>query len=449
MNSTNETKNNITEGVIWKQILIFFFPILIGTFFQQLYNTVDAVIVGRYAGKEALSSVSGSASQFINFIVGFFTGLSAGSSVYISQFFGAKDQKRLDLALHTSYAFAIVGGIVFGAFGFFASPHILKAMNTPATLIPNSALYLQLYFLGLVFVFVYNIGSAILRAIGDAKRPLYILMVCCFVNIVLDMLLVKVMQLGVKGVAIATLISQGISAILVTWLLVKKTPVLQLDLKRIRFETRILDNMLRLGLPSGIQSSLYNISNILIQVSLNALGVDTVAAWGATGKIDAIIWLVYSAFGIAITTFVGQNYGAHKFDRIRKGTNITLVMCMFSAVLMTAAMVLGSHQLLSIFTTDSEVTSIGTTIINLLAKGYWAFVFVEVYAAVLQAEGTVLVPTIITLCGTCLFRIVWIKWIVPNGTLTQILSCYPMTWITCGILFIIYFHWKQKRILKL
>ena len=442
------SKNSITEGVIWKQILIFFFPILIGTFFQQLYNTVDAVIVGRFAGKEALSSVSGSASQFINFIVGFFTGLSAGSSVFISQFYGAKDPERLDSALHTSYAFALIGGIFFGTFGFFTSPHILKAMNTPSELIANSTMYLQLYFLGLVFVFVYNIGSAILRAIGDAKRPLYILMICCFVNIVLDLIFVKNMKLGVKGVAIATLISQSISAALVTWLLMKKTDALKLSLRRIHIDKRILDNMLKIGLPSGIQSSLYNISNILIQVSLNALGVDTVAAWGATGKIDAIIWLVYSAFGIAITTFVGQNYGARKYDRIRKGTNVTLGMCFASAVIMTTAMVMGSRQLLSIFTTDSNVTAIGISILNLLAKGYWAFVFVQIYAAVLQAEGTVLIPTIITLCGTCLFRIVWIKWIVPGGTLTQILSCYPLTWITCGILFIIYFHYKQNKILQ-
>ena len=442
------SKNNITEGVIWKQILLFFFPILIGTFFQQLYNTVDAVVVGRFAGKEALSCVSGSSAQFVNFIVGFFTGLSAGSTVVISQFFGAKDEERLDTALHTSYAFACIGGIIFGIIGIVFAPFILKVMDTPESLLAGSLLYLRIYFAGLIFVFVYNIGSSILRAIGDSKRPLYILMICCGINIILDVLFVCAFHLNVLGAAVATLLSQAVSSLLVTFLLMFRTPQLTLRLKDIRIDKGILAQILRIGFPSGIQSSMYNISNIIIQTALNAFGVNTVAAWGALGKIDSIIWMVYGAFAISITTFVGQNYGAGKYDRIRKGTAVTFAMCFASIGVITLLLVTFSGTLLSIFTTDKEVTDIGILMLNILARGYIAYTFVQIFAAVLQAEGTVLVPTLITLCGTCIFRIVWIKVIVPSGTLTQILSCYPLTWITCGILFIFYFTWKQKRILK-
>ena len=202
-------KNGITEGVIWKQILIFFFPILIGTFFQQLYNTVDAVVVGRFAGKEALSSVGGSSSQIINFVVGFFTGLSAGSTVIIAQYYGAKNRDGLHRALHTAYAFSAVFGILAGIIGVFATPAILRMMKTPDNLMADSELYVQIYFSGLIFICIYNIGSAILRAIGDSKRPLYYLMICCGINIVLDLVLVLGCRMGVLGVAVGTLISQN------------------------------------------------------------------------------------------------------------------------------------------------------------------------------------------------------------------------------------------------
>ncbi len=442
------SKNDITEGIIWKQILLFFFPILIGTFFQQLYNTVDAVVVGRFAGKEALSCVSGSSAQFVNFIVGFFTGLSAGSTVVISQFFGAKDQKRLDSALHTSYAFACIGGILFGILGIFMAPSILTLMNTPDELMDGSLLYLRVYFAGLVFVFIYNIGSSILRAIGDSRRPLYILMICCGINIILDVLFVCLFHMSVLGAAIATLLSQAVSSVLITYLLIYHTPELTLRLKNIRIEKNILSQILRIGFPSGIQSSMYNISNIIIQTALNAFGVNTVAAWGALGKIDSLIWMVYGAFSIAVTTFVGQNYGAGKYDRIRKGTVVTFAMCFTAIGAITVFLVTFAEPLLSIFTTDTQVTSIGITMLNLLSKGYIAYTFVQIFAAVLQAEGTVMIPTLITLCGTCIFRIVWIKIIVPDGSLTQIISCYPLTWVTCAILFIFYFAWKQKKILN-
>ena len=228
---TREQQNGILEGVIWKQLLFFFFPILIGTFFQQLYNTVDTVIVGQFAGKEALSSVGGSSSQIINMVVGFFTGLTAGGTVLISQAYGASHRQRMEEALHTSYAFGILGGIGLGILGVAAAPAILRAMNTPVELMAMSTLYIRIYFSGLVFVFIYNMGAAVLRAIGDSKRPLYYLVVCCMVNIVLDLILVLYCGLGVLGVAVATLVSQAISAGMVTWTLMHKVDWMTLSVR--------------------------------------------------------------------------------------------------------------------------------------------------------------------------------------------------------------------------
>lgn len=259
MNTELKRENGITEGVIWQQLLLFFFPILIGTFFQQLYNTVDSVIIGQFVGKEALSSVGGSSAQIINLIVGFFTGLSAGASVIISQYFGAKDQKQLDRALHTAYAFSILGGILAGIAGILLTPAIFRLMNTPKELMQDSISYVRIYFAGLIFVFIYNMGASILRAIGDSKRPLYYLIICCVINILLDLLFVVGLRQGVKGVAAATLIAQGVSAVLVTTALMLYTPGLKLRLRDIRIDRKMLFFLLKIGLPTGIQSCMYSV----------------------------------------------------------------------------------------------------------------------------------------------------------------------------------------------
>ena len=227
----NVHKNKITEGIIWKQLLFFFFPILIGTLFQQLYNTVDAIIVGRFVGKEALASVGGSASVLSNLVIGFFTGLSAGASVIISQFYGARDTVNLHKGLHTAYAFSIVSSLILSIAGFLLTPWMLKAINTPAETMTDSIIYLRIYFLGMLAVMIFNMGSAIMRAVGDSRRPLYYLIVCCILNIILDILLVVVIPLGIAGAAIATIISQLVSAILVTWALTSSYGILKLNLR--------------------------------------------------------------------------------------------------------------------------------------------------------------------------------------------------------------------------
>ena len=309
--------NPITVGAIWKQLLFFFFPILLGTFFQQFYNTIDMVIVGRFVGKEALASVGGSAAQIVSLVVGFFTGLSAGAGVIISQHYGAGNKDRVNKSIHTAYAIAIAGSILFMIFGILLSPQLLRWMNTPEELLQESAVYLRIYFAGILFVFVYYIGSGILRALGDSKRPLYYLIICCLVNIVLDLVMVIGLHLGVAGVAIATVIAQGVSSVLVTLALMRSKEMFRLELRKIRFDVPMMKAQLYLGVPGGVQSITYNLSNIIIQTAINGYGTDATAAWAALGKLDAIIWMISGAFGVAITTFTGLNYGAGIRDRIK------------------------------------------------------------------------------------------------------------------------------------
>ena len=288
MTKETTTKNQITEGVIWRQLLIFFFPIVIGTLFQQLYNTVDAIIVGRFVGKQALASVGGSAAVLSNLVIGFFTGLSAGATVIISQHYGAKNKRNLRESLHTAYAFSIIASLILAVLGWILTPWLLTAIKTPADVLTDSILYLRIYFLGMISVLIFNMGSGIMRAIGDSKRPLYYLIICCLLNIVLDVVMVLIFRLGIAGVAVATVISQSVSAVLVTRALMTSYDTLKLSLTAIRISPSMLRSELRIGFPSGLESSMYGITNIIIQAAVNEFGTDTAAAWAAYGKLDAI-----------------------------------------------------------------------------------------------------------------------------------------------------------------
>ncbi len=317
MEKTIQQENGITGGVIWKTLLSFFFPILLGTFFQQLYNTADAVIVGQYVGKQALAAVGGATSTLINLLVGLFVGIASGAAVVISQLYGARDGEGCQRAVHTTMAFALAGGFALMIFGWFISPVALRAMNTPEDVLPHSVTYIRVYFLGIIANFIYNMGSGILRAVGDSRRPLYFLMVCCLVNIGLDILLVVYIPLGVLGVALGTFLSQIISAALVLLSLTKTTQIYHLNLRKISFDMAMLRRIVVIGIPAGLQSVMYSISNIIIQSSINTFGTDAAAAWTAYGKIDGFFWMIMSAFGVAITTFSGQNFGAGRYPQKR------------------------------------------------------------------------------------------------------------------------------------
>ena len=442
-----DEKNQITEGVIWKQLLIFFFPIVIGTFFQQIYNTADSIVVGRFVGKEALAAVGGSVNQIVNLVVEVFVGLTSGASVIVAQFYGAKDKKNLNKTLHTSYAFGIVIGFVVAVVGLLVTNTVLELMKTPQELMADSRLYLHIYFCGMIFNIIYNMGASILRAVGDSRRPLYVLMVTCGLNIVLDILLVVIFRLGVMGVAIATVSCQGISSILVTAMLMKEHPLFQLKLREIRFYRVSLNSVLRIGIPAALEATMYTIANLIIQVFVNELGTDTVAAWGTFAKIDAVYWMVVNAFGISITTFVGQNYGAGKVKRMRKSVGICLGMSYAGAILVSGALYALAGPLYRLFTTDENVVRIGVDMMHFLLTSYFMYVVIGILSGALRGAGRVLVPMLLTCGGVCLIRIVWMFGVFPGHPgINTIMLSYPVSWGITAVLFIIYYFRKFPKV---
>ena len=445
METIRQTKNEITEGIIWKQLLLFFFPILLGTFFQQLYNTIDSVIVGQFVGKEALASVGGSSAQIVSLVVGFFTGLSSGAAVTIAQFVGARKEETANAGLHNAYAIAAAGGIALTFIGILAAPFMLRLMNTPADIMDGSLTYLRIYFTGILFVLIYNMGSAILRATGDSKTPLYILIICCVINIILDTAFVLLFHMGVAGVAVATLIAQAVSAILVTVKLIRSGGLLRLSPGRIRFHGPLLKLQLKLGLPTGFESILFAITNIAIQAAINTFGTDTTAAWSAYGKLDAIFWMVSTAFGISITTFVGQNYGAGKMDRVRRSTRVCLCMDLTVSFVLVVILIASRSLLFRLFTTDETVVRIGSDMLLFITPWYIVYVFIEVLGGSLRGRGNVIVPVVITLLGVCLLRIVWLAGVLKiSPTIHAIIFSYPVTWVITALAFIGYYVWKGR-----
>ncbi len=448
---TETRVNGITEGRISQQLLLFFFPILFGTFFQQLYNTVDAIVVGQYLGTEALAAVGGGTGTAINLLIGFFTGLSSGATVIISQFYGAKDYKDTNKAIHTAMLIAILGGIIILAVGILFTRPILELIGTPEDVIGLAEEYMRIYFLGSVFNTVYNMGAGIFRALGDSKKPLYFLIVSCVVNIILDVLFVGFTDMGVAGAAWATIISQAASAILVIIYLRKLDSDIRLSLRHLKIDSSILRNTLRIGLPTGIQSILYTISNLLIQANVNAFGTATAAAWAAYGKLDAVYWMAINAFGIAATTFVGQNYGAKLYDRVRSGVRISLAMGAVITLFLTGAFLLLQDKGLMLFTSDSEVLSIGVEILLILVPTWITYMPIEILSGVMRGCGKTLIPTIITIVGICGLRALWLE-IVPaiRPTLLSVFLCYPISWIITSAAIIIYYYWgdvlpKRKK----
>ena len=447
MNEIESKENQIIHGVIWKQLLLFFFPIVLGTFFQQIYNTADAIVVGRFVGTEALAAVGGSTSQIINLIVGFFVGLSSGATVVISQYYGAHDRENLSKALHTAFAFSLVGSVVITTVGLICSPILLRVMNTTEEVIGPSATYLRIYFGGILFVFIYNIGSSILRAVGDSRRPLYYLIVCCIINIVLDIVLVVGLGMGVAGAAIATVFAQGVSAVLVVMALCRSTDLFRLELRKIRFHREALELLIKIGLPAGLQSVMYSFSNVIIQTALNAFGTNTMAAWTACGKIDSFFWMVINAFGISITTFVGQNYGARKFGRMRKSVRICIAMAVGASISISAIFILFGRYVYQLFTTDAAVVEIGMHMITMMAPAYAIYVFIEIYSGALRGTGDVLVPMLMTCGGVCVLRILWMMFVVPlKPVIDTIIYSYPISWTLTALMFIFYYRKKCAQI---
>jgi putative MATE family efflux protein len=446
MARTREGSNGITDGVIWKQILIFFFPLLFGTFFQQLYNTADAIVVGRFAGKVALSAVGGTTGTLINVFVGFFVGVSTGATVTISQYYGGRQKKEVGKAVHTAIAMAIVGGAVIMLLGLVGAPMALRLMGTPEEIIPYSLTYLRIYFAGMIANLVYNVGAGILRAIGDSKRPLYYLIISCFINIILDLVFVVVFHWDVMGVALATVISQLCSAVLVCITLMRTKDSYQLRWKELHFHKEMLRRIFYIGLPAGFQSLMYSSSNVIIQANMNSFGTDTIAAWSAFGKIDGIFWMVMGSFGISITTFVGQNYGAGKYDRVRKGSKVCLSMALSVAIGLSVILYFTGPYIYWLFTTDTLVVEKGMEILHIMVPTFWTYVFIEIFSGSLRGMGDSFIPMILTSMGVCVLRILWLFTIVPlRPEISTVIYSYPITWSVTSVLFIIYYIYYTKR----
>lgn len=437
--------NQITEGVIWKQLLIFFFPILFGTFFQQLYNTIDAVIVGKYVGKEALAAVGGTTGTLINLLVGFFVGLSSGASVIISQYYGAKNEEKVKEAVHTAMAFSITGGIILMILGMIGAPIALEAMGTPEDIMNYAVVYIRIYFAGIIGNLIYNMGAGILRAIGDSKRPLYFLMTSCVVNIILDILFVVIFRMNVAGAALATILSQLISAVLVIVVLMRSKDVYQLILPKIRLHLEMVKRIIQIGFPAGLQSAMYSISNIIIQSSVNALGTDTIAAWTAYSKIDAIFWMIIGAFGISITTFVGQNHGAGKRERVEKGIKVCMKMTLVTSIIISVILYVFGGYIYQLFTDDAAVMEKGVEILHFMVPFFITYICIEILSGALRGVSDCWIPMLITCLGVCVVRVLWILFAVPhNMTMKMVLVSYPLTWILTSVSFVIYYRFFSK-----
>lgn len=434
--------NAITEGVIWKTLLTFFFPIFLGTLFQMLYSTVDAIIVGKFVGKEALAAVGGSTTLLINLLVGFFVGLSTGASVVLSQFYGARRYQDVSDTVHTAILMAIVGGAVFMALGLGVCPLLLKVTGTPADVLPHATTYIRIYFLGNIPSMVYNFGSGLLRAVGDSRRPLFFLVVACMVNIVLDVVFVAGLEMGAAGAAVATVLSQVVSALLVLYVLMRTQIPYRLELRKLRMNGKLLKRIIRIGLPAALQSMMYNVANLIVQTSVNSFGTDVVAAYTAFGKLDAFYWTVLNAFGISITTFVGQNFGAGQHDRVKKSVRVCLGISAGAAVTMSVVLVLLGETLFRMFTDDLAVIGYGLQMLYIIIPSYVLFVCIEIPSGALRGVGDTLIPTLFTFFGICVVRVSWVLLVVPrHHTLNMLWYIYPITWVITSALFISYYLW--------
>ena len=441
-------RKDLTEGVVWKKLLIFFLPIAAGTCIQQLYNAVDGLIVGRFVGTVALAAVGGSSAQIINLLIGFFVAITSGASVVIAQVYGAGRERDVKVAAGNAIAVFALAGLVLAAVGFLAAPAMLRVLKTPEDTMASAVLYLRIYFLGVPFVLVLNMESNMLRAVGDSMSPFLYMVVGCVSNIVLDALFVIVFHWGVAGVAIATVAAQLINMALLTRLLLLTPESYRLSLKELRMRGAYLVNMLRLGIPAGLQSSMYAVSNMIIQVGVNSLGTVVVASWAMTSKTDGIFWAVSNALGAAITSFVGQNLGAGRHDRVKLCVKQGLVLSSVITVGLSALILLLGRPLLYILTEDAAVIETTYTMMLYFVPFYITWVLIEVLSAVLRGAGDAVRPVVIIGLGICLLRIIWIVTLFAvHHTLFVLCMCYPASWIVTSLAMLLYYRrgrWRER-----
>ncbi len=441
-NEKSNQKNDLTTGIVWKELLFYFLPIVTGTVIQQLYNAVDGFVVGRYVGTGALAAVGGSSAMIIMLLVNFFVSMTNGAAVIIGQLYGAGQEKEVRETIGNAIAVMTAIGCLLTVFGLLASPALLALLRTPEETIADSLLYLRIYFLGVPVIMALNMESSALRAVGDSMHPFIYMIAACLLNIGLDLLFIIVFHWGVAGVAIATVLAQVLNFTLLTIQMVTTKEIFRVGLRDLKLKGAYTGKMMKIGVPVGLQSSMYNVSNTIIQVAVNSLGTVVVASWAMSGKVDGFFWAFSNSMGVAITNFIAQNYGAGKTDRVRTCTRQGFFMNLGGTILIGGLLLLLGIPLLRLLTTDEAVVSTTYQIMCYFVPFYAVWAAVEVLSAVLRGIGDAVKPVVIIGVGVCLFRVIWlITAFLRFRTLFVLCLSYPLSWsITAVALFIYYRH---------
>ena len=452
MNLTKKKQSmDMTQGVIWKQLIAFSIPLLIGNLFQQLYNTVDSIIVGNFVSTEALAAV-GSVTPVINMLIGFFTGLATGAGVVISQFFGAKDGERVHKTVHTTLMMTLVLGVFFTFIGIFMTPFMLRFMATPDTVMASSSEYLRIYFGGIIGLMLYNMASGIMRAVGDSQRPLYFLIFSSIVNVILDLLFVVGLHMGVAGVAWATIIAQFASAALALFSLGRSKGDYRFVPRDLRMDWMILKKIIRIGLPAGLQMAVTAFSNVFVQSYINVFGSTCMAGWTSLSKIDQFALLPMQSLALAATTFVGQNLGANNLARAKRGTRVSLAMSVGITAVLTVLLLTFSRQMLMLFTQDADVITYGKLFISVFSPFYVICCANQIFAGSLRGAGDATGPMLIMLASFVLFRQLYLYiGTMFTDSLVYVAFGYPAGWVVCSILMVIHYYagkWQKPYLAK-
>ena len=440
MPRTNKSQAMLmTEGPIARQLIAFAFPLLLGNLFQQLYNAADSLIVGNFLGSEALAAVS-SSSNLIMLLVGFFNGLSMGAGVVIARYYGARDIPKVQRTIHTMLATGIVTGILLTVVGVAVTPILLRMMGTPETVLPQSISYFRTYFYGASAFVLYNICMGILQAVGDSRHPLYYLIISSIINVILDLLFVGVLGMGVGSAAAATAISQLVSTVLCLRLLMKSDPDYRVDLRKIRIDLSALRQILQNGIPSGVSNCIISFANVVVQANINAFGAAAMAGCGAYSRIDSFAFLPVTCFSMALTTYVGQNLGAARYDRVMKGVRIgTLCSCGFAQFLAACVWVF-APQLISIFISDPEAIAYGVMHARVTAPFFFLPCYTHTLAAVLRGAGKSTIAMLGMVICWCVIRVPYVTIATAiRPHLTTVSSGYPVTWALSALFFTVYF----------
>lgn len=430
---------DMTTGSIWKRMVSFAVPVFLGNLCQQLYNTVDSVIVGKFVGKQALAAVA-SSGNLIFMMTGFFMGLFIGAGIVIAQYFGARNYEKVRSAVHTDIAFALCCGVLLTLLGVFFTPTILTWMRTPADVLSTSILYFRLYFLGSLATILYNAGMGILQAVGDSRSPLYYLVISSVVNVVLDLLFVGAMDMGVAGAAVATVISQVVSAVLCIIKLTRSDGPYRLEIKRIGFDLPLLKKITSQGVPSGVQNSIIAIANVVVQSNINTFGSDAMAGCGSYSKVEGFVFLPITAFAMALTTFIGQNLGAGQFDRAKQGARIGILCSMVMAELIGVALFFLAPYAMRLFNDDPAVVAIGVRQSHIESLFFCFLAFAHGVSAVLRGAGRAQVPMYTMLGCWCILRVSYITLALKVWPdIATIFWAYPITWSVSCVVFLIYY----------